>query len=128
MTSKPETQAFPTADVLGVLTYKLLGGMDGIYAVAKFMAGTSVYTHQLPRFMEAARVAILAVRPDLHRVVNESEEVDGDTAERILFQWVTRYGPAIEVPVLSPEAYAPRDPMEELVSIFGEDNVIAVQA
>lgn len=122
-----ETKALPTADVLGVVTGRLLGNIGGIYQVLDWMTGESVYTHQIPRICGEAAPVLLALHPQLAEAVIESERVNRDNAREWLATWTARYGEAIAVPKLSADQHERIDPVSELVEKIHPDNIIIVR-
>lgn len=95
-----ETKTFPTAQVLSVVTGRLLGGIDGVYEILEWMTGGAIFTHQIPGVSDEATPAILRLHPDLSEALKESTQVNRTNWSDWLGIWVDRYGPEITVPKL----------------------------
>lgn len=92
MSNDATEKTFPLADVLGTITGRLLGKIDGIYQVSEFMCGEPVWTHQLPRVGREIRAAVLRQHPQLTPVIDEAETVTPDNWQAMLAGWVERFG------------------------------------
>lgn len=118
------TKAFPTSAVLSVLTGVLLGKIDGVYEVTTFMAGESVFTHQIPRVSREAVPVILAMHPDLEPVIAEAEQVTPENWQQWLTTWTDRYGDEIAVPIMNIAEHERIDPLSELAEIVHPSKII----
>lgn len=121
-----ETKDFSTADVLSTVTGRLVGKIDGVYAVCNWMTGESVFTHQLPRISREAQAVMLAHRPDLAQAVAEAEQVDTTNWRTWLTEWISRYGTTIAVPKMTADQHERIDPLSELAEKVHPDNIIVV--
>lgn len=121
-----EAKAFPTADVLGIVTDRLLGDIGGIYKVLSWMSGEDVYTHQIPRICREAEPIILAMHPELAHAVQEAEQVTPENFRGWLTKWAARYGGTITVPRLTTEQHERIDPLSELCEMVPPDHVAAI--
>lgn len=122
-----EIKAFPTEDVLGVITGRLLGDIGGIYEVQSWMTGESVFTHQLPRVSREATPVILAFHPHLQSAIDEAEYVSPDNWQEWRDKWIDRFGPEISVPKMSTDQHERIDPLSELVEKVHSDKIIVVE-
>lgn len=120
------TKAFPTSSVLSVLTGRLLGKIDGVYEVTSFMAGESVYTHQIPRVSREAVPVILAMHPHLQAAIDEAEQVTPENWQQWLSTWTDRYGDEIAVPAMTISEHERIDPLSELAEKVHPSKIIAV--
>lgn len=118
------TKAFPTADVLSTITGRLMGDIGGIYTVLGWMTGESVYTHQIPRIRKEACAAMLALRPDLVRAVNEADQVNRDNWRGWLATWTARYGDTIDVVKLNADQHERIDPHSELAEKLPPERIV----
>lgn len=121
-----ETKAFPTADVLGVITERLLGPIQGIYEVLGYMSGGPVWTHQIPRISREACPVILAQRPELAVAREEAEQVTPENYGDWLATWIARYGPEITVPRMAADEHENIDPLSELAEKVHPDRIVVV--
>lgn len=121
-----ETKSFPTADVLGVVTGRLLreGGFNDLHEVVEWMAGEPVFTHQIPRICDEASPVIVAMHPELQAVVREAEVMDGGNCLAIVAGWRQRYGETITVPRMNADQHERIDPVSELAEKVHPDNII----
>lgn len=118
------TQAFPTADVLGTITGRLLGDIGGVYAVCEYATNGPVWTHQLPRVGRELQAVMRKATPAFEAAIAESEQVTRDNFREWLATWTARYGDTIAVPRL-PES-STVNPLTELVDMVGESRVAVI--
>jgi hypothetical protein len=123
-----ETKEFPTADVLGTITGKLLGDIGGIYLVLNWMTGESVFTHQLPRISREARPVILALRPELQQAIDEAEQVNRENVLEWRDRWNARYGTFISVPKFATEMHERIDPISELAEMVRPEKIVVISS
>jgi hypothetical protein len=97
------TKTFALADVLGTITGRLLGKIDGVYQVSEFMSGEPVWTHQLPRVGMEIRPVVLLQHPQLAPVINEAEAVTPDNWQEMLAGWIGRFGDTIALSPMTAE-------------------------
>ena len=121
------TQTFPLADVLGTITGRLLGKIDGIYQVSQFMAGEPVWMHQLPRVGKEICPVVLRQHPQLAPVMVEVEAVNPDNWQDMLAGWVARFGETLALSPMTADDHQRIDPISELAEMIHPDRIIAVQ-
>lgn len=117
---------FASRDVLSTVTGRLMGDIGGVYEVLNWMAGESLFTHQLPRVADEARPVLLAAHPLLQQAVDEAEQVTTENYHQWRQTWEDRYGPTIAVPKFSADAHEQIDPMSELAEKIHPDKIITV--
>lgn len=126
--SEPKTtKTFPLADVLGTITGRLLGKIDGIYQVSEFMSGEPVWTHQLPRVGMEIRPVVLRQHPQLAPVITEAEAVTPDNWQKMLAGWTDRFGATIALAPMTDDDHEQIDPQSELTEMVHPDRIITVQ-
>lgn len=121
-----DTKELPTADVLSVVTGRLMGDIGGVYEVLNWMTSESLFTHQLPRVGREATPAILAAHPLLQHAINEAEQVTTENWEEWRDTWVYRYGAMLAIPKLSAAQHERIDAMSELVEKVHPSKIIVV--
>ncbi len=121
-----ETKQLATADVLSVVTGRLMGDIGGVYEVLNWMTGESLFTHQLPRVSREAAPVILAAIPALQSAVDEAEKVTTANYREWRDTWLTRYGATLAVPKLNTDQHERIDPMSELAEKVHPDKIITV--
>lgn len=121
-----ETKAFPTCDVVGAITGRLMGSMDGVYQVLAWMAGEPIWTHQLPRVIGEAWVSAIAAIPALAVLKDEHPQVNAENAQAWRDCWLDRYGPVIAVPRMTPDQHERIEPQSELVEKIHPDRIFPV--
>lgn len=121
-----ETKTFPTADVLSVVTGRLIGTMKGYCSVLSWMSGESQYTHQLPRVADEATPVILALHPQLSKAVLEAEQVNPDTVATWQQTWIDRYGDEITVPRMNVDQHERIEPISEMAERVHPDRIICI--
>lgn len=119
-------KAFPTLDVLGAATGRLMGDIGGIYEVCSYAAGEDVFTHQLPRVGKEFAAHLKTYRADLLPVFDEAESVTPENYKEIGADWLTRFGETIDVRRMSEDDHERIDAMSELVEKIHPDNIIVV--
>ena len=121
------SKRFPTLDVLGAVTGRLLGKMDGIYEVCNYASGESVYTHQLPRVCRELRAAMLKRFPDLQQEIDESELITRDNVGAWAADWLERHGATMEVCRLTADQHERIDPISELSEMVHPSKIVIVE-
>jgi len=111
-------EAFPTLDVLGAATGRLIADIGGIYKVLSFAAGEDVYTHQLPRVGREFAAHLKTYRPDLLPCFDEAERVTRETYKDIGADWVARFGETIEVRRMGADGHKRINPISELADMM----------
>lgn len=125
--SKPTAAtAFPTSDVLGTITGRLLGEIDGIYRVSEFMCGEPVWTHQLPRVGLEIRPVVLRQHPELEPVIAEAEAVTPENWQEMLTGWIERFGPEITLSPMDENDHQRIDPLSEAAEMIHPDRIVVV--
>lgn len=119
-------KAFPTADVLGAVTGRLLGKIGGIYEVLQWMTGGPVWTHQLPRIGREAAPVLIVRHPEIAVACEEACQITPDNYMEWLARWEDRYGHEISVPQFTPDQHERIDPLSELAEKFHPDRIIVV--
>jgi hypothetical protein len=112
-----ETKQFHIGDVLSITTGALVSHdhMGGIYSILDWMTGETLFTHQLPRALEAAQPVLKEAFPTLAEI-EFPKYLEGGEKDAI-FTWVDTqgelYGELWEVPKLAEGVYVPMDPISE---------------
>lgn len=127
MTDKTTPKAFPTADVIGTITGRLLGKIDGIYQVSEFMCGEPVWTHRLPRVGREIQPVVLRQHPQLAPVIEEAETVTRDNWQECLARWIERFGPTIALRPMTADDHESIDPISELAEKVHPDRIVVVK-
>lgn len=121
-----ETRHFTLGAVLSMTTGVLLCDLGDLYALASFMLGRDVYTHELPAAFREGAPALLAQHPQLDDV--DTTGLSGETWRPWLSEQVARFGPSLPVEPLTWSPTAEKSPLETAAELFGEDRVIAIDA
>jgi hypothetical protein len=119
------SRSYPLADILSVTTGRLLSRqhMAGIYNILNDLTGDDLFTHQLPRAMDACRPAVLAQHPQLDGVT-PPEDIDVPDLMAWLLHAERRFGEELTVEPLAPGAWERLNPIEELCDMVGADRVV----
>lgn len=117
---------FHIGDILSVTTGKLVSPrlIAGVYDILNHMTGQSLFTHQLPRAMDACAPVLLKRHPQL--ATEGLEDVTAENWHECLAAAVARLGETLPVEILAPGIYAPANPLTELLSIMGSERVTVV--
>lgn len=119
-------KTFPIADVIGTITGRLLGKIDGIYQVSQFMSGEPVWTHQLSRVGREIQPVVLRQHPQLAPVIDEAEAVTRENYQVLLAGWVDRFGATIDLSPMSEQDHQSIDPVSELAEKVHPDRIVVV--
>ena len=122
------SKVFPTSDVLSTISGYLVSprGIDCVYKVLNYMTGEGVFTHQLPRISEEARVAVLALHPHLQAPIDDAKTVTRENWREWIERWENEIGPTISVPKMTNEQHEYIDPMSEAAQYFPPDKIKVV--
>ncbi len=66
--SENNEKSFDLGSVLTVTTGRLFTEMEKVYDILNYLSNDSIYTHQIPRVMEAAQPYVLTQYPQLEGV------------------------------------------------------------
>jgi hypothetical protein len=125
--TEAKTRDMPTADVLSVVTGRLMGAIGGVYEVLNWMTGESLFTHQLPRVGAEARPILLAAHPALSEAVAEASQVTTDNWQEWRDRWEQRYGLLMAVPRMNHHQHERIDPLSEAAEKFRPDQIVTVK-
>lgn len=119
------SRTYPLADILSVTTGRLLSRdrMGGIYNILNGLTGDNLFTHQLPRAMDACRPLVIAQHPQLVGV-EPPEGLDVPDLMAWLLDAERQFGQELPVEPLAPGAWERRNPIEELCDMFGAERVV----
>lgn len=123
------TKKFEISAVISVVSGRMVSkeGMGGIYEVLSWMAGESVFTHQIPRIRGEAAPLILAMHPGLEKALAEAELVTNEHDMLIMHAaWVRCYGAEIDVPLMTIDEHERIDPRSELAEMAHPDKIIEI--
>ena len=120
------TRAFPIADVIGTITGRLIGKMEGIYALSQFMCGEPVWIHQLARVGREICPVVLRQHPEIEPVIEEAGTITKDNLKEKLEGWTSRFGETIALSPMTPNDHEPIDPISELTEMTHPDRIITV--
>lgn len=124
--SRP-TKKFEISAVISITSGLMVSaeGMGGIYQVLSWMAGESVFTHQIPRIRGEAAPLILAMHPGLEMAHAEAAAVKSqDDLGTALPIWQARYGAEIDVPLMTIDEHERIDPESELAEKVHPSKII----
>lgn len=118
------SRSFDLGDVLSITTGRLVSTrhMDGIYDILNYLTGDSLFTHQLPRAMDACREPLLAQHPGLAAV---EVPTFGEAVHDEVLAWLTEqkriHGGSLEVSPLA--EWEHQNAIEELCDMVGSEKV-----
>ena len=138
---------FHISDVLSVTTGRLVSSrhMDGIYEILNFLTGDNLFTHQLPRAMNACKPWLRSTVPTLMEDSPGMPERLADMDRRIkavqqdrehiavaIRDWVEDLRLTLKLPdklpvyELGSDMHTHIDPIEEARAMVGDDRVLVV--
>lgn len=118
---------FHLGDILSITTGRLVSPrhMDGVYDILEFMTGDELFTHQLPRVARECEPYLKEQFPLLANITGE--EITRDNWREWLKNKVEEFGEYHEVYPIHAEDHTHIDPIQELIDLKGEKNVIVIQ-
>lgn len=122
-----ETKSFPIANVLTIVTGRLLCEMGGIYEILNWMTSESLYTHQLPRVGREAKPVLLAAFPQLQDASEAAVVVTHENHLEWLAFWKGKYGEALDVPKMTQNEHERIDPISEAAEHFRPEQTIVIK-
>lgn len=123
------TRSFHLGDILSVTTGRMVSPrhVDGLYDLLGFMAGESVWTHQLPRVSDECAPELLRQHPDLAEVQPPEHFRDEAHVWEWLAEQTDRFGMHRDVAPLKAEDHTSIDPMAEIRMVAPHLEVIEVE-
>lgn len=122
-----ETREFHIGDVLSVTTDRLVSPrrMEGIYDILNFMAGESVYTHQIPRVGLEAAKTLVQQHPFLSDI--NAKDISKENWRDWLDEIIAKYGERLMIAPMTQDQHERIDPLSELAEMFHPDQIIVVE-
>jgi hypothetical protein len=96
-----------------------------LYKLLNFMTGDNIFTHQIPRAMDACKPALEARYPEIAAIQVPTDFTDSDAALAWVDEQVARIGETIPVSPLS--NWEQRNPLAELWEMTDPKKVIVVE-
>ena len=118
------SKQFPTLDVLGAITGRLMADIGGIYEVCNHATGEPVFKHQLPRICREVKAAILERSPHLQQAIDESEQITKENFRGWGEKWLARYGETMSVPTLSAAEHESIGPISDIVEMVHPSRIV----
>jgi len=121
-----KSKKFHLGDLLSVTTGRLLSPthIDGVYDILNYMTGDNLCTHQLPRVGDECKPILLEQHPWLAEV--DFSCVNRDNWREFLADMVAKYGEWHEVIPMHPDDHEVIDPIQEMIDMKGEENVLII--
>lgn len=112
------SKQFDLGAILNITTGILFTSMDDVYEVLNYLTGDSIFIHQIPRVMDAAKPYVLSLHPELEGVgvgvaINSFED-----AKAFVDEQKKIYGNKLSLtPMSKTDGYSNVDPIEEAIEI-----------
>lgn len=112
------SKQFDLEAILNITTGILFTSMDDVYEVLNYLTGDSIFIHQIPRVMDAAKPYVLSLHPELEGVgvgvtINSFED-----AKAFVDEQKKIYGNKLSLtPMSKTDGYSHVDPIEEAIEI-----------
>lgn len=126
-----EWKEFHIGDVLTITTGIMVSpeGIGGVYQILDWMTGDQLFTHQLPRASRLCEPILKDLYPEIATVeIPNTSAVPESLIPEFWIDWLSkqakRFGEKIRVPKLT--TYTPIDPLEELISMRPNAEIILV--
>ncbi len=112
---------FDLGAILNITTSRLFTNMDDVYEVLDYLTGDSIYTHQIPRVMDAAQPYVLSLHPELKGVGDNVEINSFEDAKAFVDEQKKIFGEKLSLkPMSKTDGYSYVDPMEEVDEIHSK--------
>ena len=109
---------FDLGAVLNITTSRLFTSMDDVSEVLNYLTGDSIYTHQIPRVMDAAKPYVLSLHPELKGVGDDVEIHSFEDAKAFVDEQKKVFGDKLPLkPMSKTDGYSYVDPIEESVEM-----------
>ncbi len=119
---------FDTHAVLSTVTGRLMGDIDGVYAVTSFLIGRNAYTHDLAFYHLRAAAALKSAMPELP-TKEDFAHVNGENYRAVLVEWQKKLGYTVEVPDHLRDCLVDeRDPVSTLQEMAPGKPLIAISS
>lgn len=112
------SKQFDLGAILNITTGILFTSMGDVYEVLNYLTGDSIFIHQIPRVMDAAKPYVLSLHPELEGVgvgvaINSFED-----AKAFVDEQKKIYGNKLSLtPMSKTDGYSHVDPIEEAIEI-----------
>ena len=112
------SKQFDLGAILNITTSRLFTNMDDVYEILNYLTGDSIFIHQIPRVMDAAKPYVLSLHPELEGVgvgvaINSFED-----AKAFVNEQKKIYGNKLSLtPMSKTDGYSHVDPIEEAIEI-----------
>lgn len=112
------SKQFDLGAILNITTGILFTSIDDVYEVLNYLTGDSIFIHQIPRVMDAAKPYVLSLHPELEGVgvgvaINSFED-----AKAFVNEQKKIYGNKLSLtPMSKTDGYSHVDPIEEAIEI-----------
>jgi hypothetical protein len=117
---------FPTHAVLSTCTGRLMGGIDGVYAVMSFLIGRDAYSHELAFYGKQAAAALKSELPTLP-THDDFEHVTAQNYKAMLAEWEAKLGSEIDLPDSLRDCLADnRGPISTLVEMKLNASIVTI--
>jgi len=117
---------FSIGQILSMGTGKLCCQMEGVYEIANFLTGESMFTHQLVRAFHVCQPWVRSQCPWLATV--EMSGCSPETFKQWLADLIEKHGEFFELSPLPAGVWESQDPVAELIAMVGKDKVVVVVA
>ena len=126
-----EWKEFHIGDILTITTGVMVSpeGIGGVYKILDWMTGDQLFTHQLPRASNICEPILKGLYPEIAKVeIPDTSNVPEYLIPEFWMDWlskqVEKFGEKIAVPKLI--TYTPIDPLEELIAMKPNEDIILV--
>jgi len=112
------SKQFDLGAILNITTSRLFTSMDDVYEVLNYLTGDSIFTHQIPRVMDAAKPYVLSLHPELEGVGVDVVINSFEDAKAFVDEQKKIYGDKLSLtPMSKTDGYSHVDPIEEAIEI-----------
>ena len=92
--------------------------MDDVYEILNYLTGDSIFTHQIPRVMNAVKPYVLSLHPELKGVGVDVVINSFEDAKTFVDEQKKIYGDILSLtPMSKTDGYSYVDPIEEAIEI-----------
>ena len=113
-----ENRIFDLGTVMSLVSGKRFTSMEKIYDALNFLTQSEIYTHQIPRAIDACTKHIIKTYPELAGIGDDVIINDEEECMKFISDLKMVFGDEFVLEPLPKEEYMPKNPIEEAVEIM----------
>lgn len=103
------------------------GGEDALRKILNYMTSQQLFLFQFERARKVCQKHLITLYPELAEQPEDKERLSEKEVDDYVSKMHEKLGEYLEITPLPPGEFEYRDPVEELGSIMGKENVFAIE-